>query len=116
MRVTKPEDHIEKAREIERSIHKLNKETDWALIVEGTYNASFQYIAYYCEMKYHRHNDTHTKIIGFLNDLEENEMGALFSELSILRVGRWYGSKKNGDSAKQSLKILERIKETSCNV
>lgn len=35
----------------------------------------------------------------------------MFRELDILRQGRWYGGKHNGETAKRAINIIKTIKE-----
>jgi len=106
----KKEDHLSKAVEIEKSIIKLDLGTDWSLIIEGVYNITIQYIAYYCESKHRDHRDTHKGIISYLKSIGENMLAEKFLKLETLRTGRWYGGKTNGESAAEALSILDEIK------
>ena len=41
-----------------------------------------------------------------------NELATSFRELDVLRQGRWYGSKHNGETAKMAISIVEKLKST----
>jgi hypothetical protein len=110
------EDHLGKAKEIEDSLSRLRQDLDWALIIEGIYNSSLQYIAYYCETKYNDHTDIHAGLEKYLRNLGETNLERMFSELNHLRMGRWYGGKKNGESAKRAFEIMNAIKEEALGV
>lgn len=107
----KPESHIEKAQRIEHSTHLLDKEEDWELIVEGLYGAAMNYIAAFCEKKFKEHQDTHKGLIAYLKKHGEYELASLFQELEEIRIGRWYGGKRNGESAGKAKEVIEEIKE-----
>jgi len=107
----KPEGHLKKAKEIEESLKKLDPKTDGALIIEGVYNTALQYIAFYCHNKHGTHMDIHSNLPRFLMTKGEDELSSLSNDLTTLRMGRWYGGKTNGESVKQAMKTLARIKE-----
>ena len=106
------ERHLEKAERIEASLEKLDKQDDWELIVEGAYGAAQHYIAYICEQKLEKHLETHKGLIKLLRENSLVELSNLFQQIDELRIGRWYGSKVNGETSKLAFEILEKIKET----
>lgn len=106
----KKEKHIEKAARSEASIDKLDKEGDWELIVEGAYGAAQHYVACICEQKLGRHLETHKGLIKFLRENNLLDLSNLFQQIDELRIGRWYGSKVNGETSKAAMEILEKIK------
>lgn len=105
------EKHIEKAERIQASIEKLDKEKDWELIVEGAYGAAQHYIACICEQKLGKHLETHKGLIKFLRENDMVELSNLFQQIDELRIGRWYGSKINGETSKLAFEILKQIKD-----
>lgn len=104
------EKHMEKAERIEVSLEKLSKEHDWELIVEGAYGAAQHYIACICEQKLGKHLETHKGLIKFLRENNLIELSNLFQQIDELRIGRWYGSKVNGETSKLAFEVLEKIK------
>ena len=105
------EKHLEKAKRIEDSIAKLDKEKDWELIVEGVYGTAQHYIAFISEQKLGKHQETHKGLIKFLRENNLEGISNLFQQIDELRIGRWYGSKINGETSKLALDILEKIKQ-----
>lgn len=106
----KKEDHLEKAKRIEKSVNSLDKEDDWELIVEGIYGAAQHYIAYICESKFEEHQETHKGLIRFLKEHNLNELANKFQRLDELRIGKWYGNQVNGETVDLALEVLEEIK------
>lgn len=102
---------MEKAKRIEASIEKLDKENDWELIVEGAYGAAQHYIACICEKELGKHLETHKGLIKFLRENNLVELSNLFQQIDELRVGRWYGNKTNGETSMLAFEVLEKIKD-----
>jgi hypothetical protein len=102
--------HIKKAKRLESSLKKLDAEDDWESIVEICYGISLNYIAIICERKLNKHSDTHKGLPRFLDENELNILSTWFRELDILRQGRWYGGKHNGDTAKTAISIINKLK------
>lgn len=105
------EKHLDKANRIEESINKLDNVDDWELIVEGAYGAVQHYIACICEQKLGKHLETHKGLIKFLRENNLIEVSNLFQHIDELRIGRWYGSKINGETSKLAFEVLEKIKD-----
>jgi len=104
--------HIEKAERLETSLKKLDIESDWESIVEIAYGIALNYIAVICETKLNKHVDTHKGLPRFLDDNNMDELATSFRELDVLRQGRWYGSKHNGETAEMAVSIVEKLKST----
>lgn len=104
------EEHLRKGKAIEKSIDKLDPEEDWQLIIEGVFGASIHYIAVVCEQRLGKYQETHKGLPRFLDENGLPEVATLFRELGMLRIGRWYGKKTNGKTAKLALEILKKIK------
>ena len=66
-------------------------------------------VAYGLEMKYKKHLDTHVGLPKLLRELGETKIAEDFERLDTFRQGRWYGSRGNGDVAKECLKIIKRF-------
>lgn len=103
--------HLEKAERIEASINKLHKEKDWELIVEGAYGSAQHYIACICQQRLGKHLETHKGLIKFLRENNLVDLSNLFQHIDELRIGRWYGSKINGETSKLAFETLEKIKK-----
>lgn len=61
------EDHLKKARRIEKSIRKLDPEDDWELVVEGAFGSALHYIAWITESEVGEHTETHRGLPQFLD-------------------------------------------------
>jgi len=113
MNITK---HIEKVERLEKTLKKLDIESDWESIVEITYGIALNYIAIICERKLNKHIDTHKGLPKFLDDNNMNELSTYFRELDVLRQGRWYGGKHNGETAEMAISIIEKLKSVAKGV
>ncbi|MFH1316798.1 MAG: HEPN domain-containing protein [Candidatus Woesearchaeota archaeon] len=106
----KKENHLEKAKRIEMSFGKLDKEKDWELIVEGIYGAAQHFISYYCDLKIGKHIETHKGLIRFLKEENFDELANKFQRLDELRIGKWYGNQVNGETVELAFEVLKEIK------
>jgi len=102
--------HLEKTERLEETLKKLDTETDWESIVEIAYGIALNYIAIICEIKLKKHVDTHKGLPKFLDDNSMKELATSFRELDVLRQGRWYGSKHNGETAEMAISVVEKLK------
>jgi len=62
------------------------------------------------EIKHNHHLDTHVGLPRELRNSGEERIAELFVTLDVFRVGRWYGSKGNGQVVKQCLQFIEEVK------
>lgn len=100
-----------KSRKTGKFIEKIRDiESDWESIVEIAYGIALNYIAVICESKLNKHVDTHKGLPRFLDDNNMNELSTYFRELDILRQGRWYGGKHNGETAEMAISIIKKLK------
>ncbi|MGC9553759.1 MAG: hypothetical protein ACP5EK_00415, partial [Thermoplasmatota archaeon] len=99
-----------KAERLEASVKKLDAESDWEAIVELYYGIGLNYIAVICEIKLKEHIDTHKGLPSFLDDNHMDELATYFRELEVLRQGRWYGGKHDGETATMAISIVEKLK------
>ena len=105
-----PEGHHEKAERLEASLRKLSDEADYELVVEACYGAAVHHIAVVSERRRKRHLDTHKGLAKFLDENDLADLASPFRELEILRTAKYYGSQKDGTSAKAARRILGEIK------
>ncbi|MEN4018376.1 MAG: hypothetical protein PQ975_00620 [Methanobacterium sp.] len=108
------EGHKKKAEEIESALNELLPDPEGKYVVaitELTYGILQHLIAYNMETKYGRHLDTHVGLPRELRKAQETEIAEIFETLDSLRVGRWYGSKGNGDVVKKCLELIAKVKE-----
>lgn len=112
----KPEGHLARAEEIERTVQtlmNLDASLHVATIVEGAYGAAQHYIAYGMQRHVGHHVDGHVGLIRALKGAGFASVATLFGQLERMRAGRWYGSQGNGGSAQAAVDIMEEIKRWS---
>ena len=102
--------HIEKAERLEKTMKKLDRHNDWESIVEIAYGIALNYIAVLCEIQLKKHIDTHKGLPKFLDENNLNELSTYFRELDVLRQGRWYDGKQDGETADMAIAITEKLK------
>ncbi len=110
----KPDRHREKAESIQRSLENLLPDEEGKnieAIVELCYGIVQHLIAYGMEQKHNKHIDSHVGLAKFLATNGEEEISEKFVNLDILRQGRWYGGKGNGDIVKECLRIVKEIEK-----
>ena len=54
--------------------------------------------------------DTHVGLLRELRRLGEREVAEVFETIDTFRVGRWYGSKSNGDVVEKCIASIGSIK------
>ena len=64
----RPERHLKKAQRYENTQEKLDPKDDWETIIETCYGAALNYIAYYCQIRFKEHMDTHKGLPRFLDN------------------------------------------------
>lgn len=104
-----PEDHLRKAGRLKRTCLKLSPENDWETVVESCFGMALHLISFLCMEKSGKHLDTHKGLSAFLVGIGLREVSELFRELDSMRIGRWYGGKENGKSARRALAIIAEL-------
>ena len=108
------EGHKRKAQEIENSLQELLPDPDGqhvVAIVELTYGFLQHLIAVGMETKYGRHVDSHVGLPRELRKAGAADIAELFVRLDSFRVGRWYGSKGNGNVVRRCLEFIKKVKK-----
>ena len=108
------EGHKKKAEEIEGSLQKLlpdSKGKNVVAIVELSYGIALHLIAFGMEKKYGKHMDTHVGLPKELRKMGGVEIAEIFEILDGFRAGRWYGSKGNGETTKNCLDYIDKIRK-----
>ena len=112
----KPEGHLARAEEIERSIQVLVDDSaavHVSKIVEAAYGAVQHFVAYGMQRRVGSHVDGHLGLVRALNTHSLSDITALFDRLERLRAGRWYGGQGNGHTVDEALYILREAKQWS---
>ena len=108
----RPEDHLDRARHLHRSLNLLLPDPEGhhvAAITELCYGLAHHLIAYGMETRHGLHRDTHAGVPHLLRRHSEGEIAKAFERLDQLRAGRWYGGKGNGEVVKECLKLVQQI-------
>jgi len=114
----KPDDHINKSKSMERTLHKLDEVTDYETIVELCMLIS----AHNVNAALHSLNVTpidrdikHNKLSGEIKRRRVRELIRIcdaIDSLEGLRPRHVYGKGGDGDVAKNALKILKEVLKT----
>lgn len=106
--------HLQRAQELEESLDYLladpQPERHLATIVETAFGAAQQYIAYALEVRHGDHPDTHAGMSRRLRQYGYPEIAESFNALGVLRMGRWYGSRGNGEAIETCRRLLSEIR------
>ena len=109
----KAEGHRLAAEQIEKGLAKLQPDIDpemARLAIEGAWGASFQWIAFGCETKYHQHQNNHTRLGHFLRTLGEGTVALWWERIDTRRQKGWYGSEPDPAEAQDALALLQNIR------
>jgi hypothetical protein len=107
----KPQAHFEKAERLMATVGMLEPERDWEVIIETCYGIAIHLIAVICQRRLNEHRDTHKGLTDFLDQRGQKDIAVLFRKIDAIRIGRWYGGRKNGEAAKEALSVVNRLKE-----
>jgi len=80
------------------------------LLIEGAWGAAFQWICFGCQVKYHRHQESHARLVSYLNKLGEGTVAAWWQSLENLRQGGWYGGKTQEPAVQEAFDFLAKIR------
>ena len=103
--------HLATARELEGSARALSDDPDRHVkgIVELAFGAAHHYVACGLERKHREHSDHHADDSGLLRKHGELRTAEAFESIDVLRAGRFYGKKRNGEIVKKVLDLLEEV-------
>lgn len=105
--------HLQRAQELEETLDYLlvdpQPEHHLATITETAFGAAQQYIAYGLETPHSDHPDTHAGMSRRLRQYGYLEIAESFNALGVLRMGRWYGSRGNGEAIEKCRRLLSGI-------
>ena len=80
------------------------------LIIEGAWGAAFHWIAFGCDSKHGKHQESHARLGTFMRSLGETSTADNWERLDQLRQGGWYGSKTDPATQQAALDILQEIR------
>jgi hypothetical protein len=79
------------------------------LIIEGAWGAAFHWIAFGCQTRHGKHQESHAKLGTFMRSLGETAAANDWERLDQVRQGGWYGSKTDPATQQAALDILQDI-------
>lgn len=104
--------HKQAAEDIETTLPLIQSVSSASrLVVEGTWGASFHWIAFGCETKYQRHQENHSRLGAFLRSLGAPLIADAWERLDQLRQRSWYGNPPDSKIVQASLDALQEIRQ-----
>ncbi len=102
--------HRNAAENIEATIALLGASPRAArLIIEGAWGAAFHWVAFGCETKHSKHQESHARLGTFLRSLGETTVADAWEQLDRIRQGGWYGSEPDATKVANALTLLGDI-------
>lgn len=101
------EGHLRAARELRATKSRLIVPDDIRTYVEVTLGAAQHYVA----RRHGAHPDHHAGMARVLREWGYPEVADALAEIEHLRLGRWYGRRGSGETAKQCDELLELIEK-----
>ena len=80
------------------------------LIIEGAWGAAFHWIAFACQTKHGKHQESHARLGTFMRSQGEKSAADNWERLDQIRQGGWYGSKTDPATQTAALDILREIR------
>jgi hypothetical protein len=104
------ENHRQAAEDIEKTILQLQT-TSYAarVVIEGAWGASFRWIAFGCQTKHQRHQESHARPGSFLRSQGEREVAERWENLEQIRQGGWYGNNTDSTTVQYAVDLLAKI-------
>lgn len=106
--------HFDKGERFEQAQTRLIPATDWELLIEGCYQASFQFIlagAEWCGVR-HSDNHPHAEASGLLTrSSAPSEVLRAWTDLERSRSGRVYGKQTDGVESASARARMAVIKD-----
>ena len=102
--------HRQAAEDIEKTIAQLQT-TSYAarVVIEGAWGASFHWIAFGCQTKHQRHQESHARLGSFLRSQGEKEVAEWWNEMDHIRQGGLYGGATEPERVQTAFDLLAKI-------
>jgi hypothetical protein len=81
------------------------------MTIEAYFGAAFHWIAYGCQTKHGKHKENHTKLVSYLRDIGEPEIGERWRVLEEIRNGGWYGHHHEAADAAQAEALWQGVRQ-----
>jgi hypothetical protein len=102
--------HRQAAEDIEKTIVSLQTAPYAArVVIESAWGAAFHWIAFGCQTKHQRHQESHSRLGTFLRSQGEAAVADWWEDLDRLRQGGWYGGGIEPERVQRALDLLEKI-------
>lgn len=102
--------HRNAAEDIEASIAGLTTAPRAArIVIEGAWGATFQWVAFECQAKHARHQESHAP--GNVSPkLGESAIADKWERIDQLRQGGWYGTRTDPLAVSAALSLMEEVR------
>ena len=103
--------HRQAAEDIELGVQQLQGNPQVArLVIEGAWGASFHWIAYGCQTKHQKHQESHARLGSFLRHQNEHSAADWWDSLERIRQGGWYGKGTDPTAVQEALDFLDKVR------
>ncbi len=103
--------HRQAAEGIERGITALHGTPgNERLGIGGAWGSAFHWIAFGCETKHGRYQESHARLGALLRTQGEAGIAGWWDQMERLRQGGWYGQRTDPASVGQALELLREIR------
>lgn len=103
--------HRSAAEDIEASIAGLTTTPRAArIVIEGAWGATFHWLAFGCQTKHVRHQESHARLGTFLRSLGESAIADKWERIDQLRQGGWYGTRTDPLAVSMALSLMGEIR------
>jgi hypothetical protein len=103
--------HRTAAEDIEATISMLSgSQRASRLLIEGAWGAAFHWIAFSCQTKHGKHQESHSRLGALLRSQGEVTIADRWEQLDQLRQGGWYGTRTDLQTQQAALDLLQEIR------
>ena len=108
--------HRTAAEDIEATISILSGSPRASrLLIEGAWGAAFHWIAFGCQSKHGKHQESHARLGALLRSQGEVTIANRWEQLDQLRQGGWYGSRIDPQTQQAARDLLQEIRTWATN-
>ncbi len=104
------ENHRQAAEDLEYAALSLQTDPRSArLAIEGAWAAGQHWIAFGCQTKHQRHQESHSRLGTFLRSQGEKEVAEWWDEMERIRQGGLYGGGTDHERVQRAFQLLQNI-------